>query len=167
MKEKNKKRDWQPREMLMLSEYLQLKYSKHAYKMRQRLGSVPAELDLPGLDHAEYKMLGLWRRWADAVVFMPKKLVVIECAIKPDPGYISKLQLYGRLVPHTPELEPFAGRPIALELVYALKDVVVLQMAREAGIKTVEYKPKWLGDYLNVLWPRERTATLTNKSDLK
>lgn len=161
------KRNWQPRESRMIAEYLAKTYNKYPYKMRQRLGSVPAELDLPGRDMFEQRMAGVWRRWADAVVFKPRQVVIIEAAIRPDPGYVSKLQLYGRLFKHTPELQPYAGLPVALELVYALKDEVLLQLAREAGIKTVEFKAEWLDDYLKILWPHERRAPLSNKSDLK
>lgn len=161
------KRKWEPREMRMVAEYLASHYAKYPYKMRVRLGSVPAELDLPGRDMTEYRMAGVWRRWADAVVFKPRQVVIIEAAIKPDPGYISKLQLYGKLFRHTPELEPYAGLPVALELVYALEDAVLMEMARQAKIKTVEFKPAWLDEYLRILYPRERRAPLTNKADLK
>lgn len=161
------KRKWEPREIRMVSEYMALHYARYPYKMRVRLGSVPAELDLPGMDMEEYRMAGQWRRWADAVVFKPRQVVIIEAAIRPDPGYVSKLQLYGRLFKHTPELQSYAGRPVALELVYAIRDDVLLQLAREAGIKTVHFKAPWLDDYLRILWPRERRAPLSNKSDLK
>lgn len=161
------KRDWTPRETRMVSEYLAKKYHKYPYKMRQRLGSVPAELDLPGRDHAEQKMAGNWRRWADAIVFKPSQLILIEAAIRPDPGYVSKMQLYAKLIKHTPELKPYAGLPVSLELVYALEDAALMQMARDAGIKCVRYKPAWLDEYLKTLWPHERRAPLINKSDLK
>jgi len=151
----------------LIAEYLAANYSKYPYKMRQRLGSVPAELDLPGRDMAEYRMIGVWRRWADAVVFKPNQVVIIEASIRPDPGDIAKLQLYAKLFKHTPELEPFANRPVALELVYALEDVVIIELAREAKIKVVYFKPDWLDEYLSVLYPFERRAPRTNVSDLK
>ncbi|GAJ09386.1 unnamed protein product, partial [marine sediment metagenome] len=47
------KRKWEPREIRMVSEYLASHYGRYPYKLRVRLGSVPAELDLPGRDMAE------------------------------------------------------------------------------------------------------------------
>lgn len=161
------KRAWQPREMLMLAEYLQLKYSKHLYQTRVRLGSIPKELILEGMTPVEIRMAGNWRRWVDALVFKPDELVIIEAAIKPQPGDISQLKLYARLLPHTPELLPYLGRPLACELVYAIEDPVVLQMARDENIRVVYYKPRWLMDYLNILYPPERRATPTNITDLE
>ena len=160
------KRNWQPREMRMLAEYLASKYSKYPYQTRIRLGSIPVELIKPGMDPVEKRMAGLWRRWADAIVFKPDELIVIEAAIKPSPGDISQLQLYEKLVHHTPELEPFGTQPVALELVYAIEDPIVLELARQAKIRVVYFKPTWLSDYMRILYPRERRATLTNKTDL-
>lgn len=161
------KRDWQPRELLMVTEYLAQNYSKYPYRTRVRLGSIPAELNKIGMDLTEQRMAGVWRRWADAIVFRPRSVIIIECAIRPDPGYVSKLQLYGKLFKHTPELQPYARLPVSLELVYALRDDAVLQLARDAKIRCVEYKPPWLDDYLQILYPHERRAPLVNKSDLK
>ena len=162
-----KKRDWTPREMRMVAEYLQRHYGKYEYRMRVRLGSIPSELVRPDMDLVEKRMAGLWRRWADAVVFSPDEVVIVEAAIKPDPGDIGKLQLYGKLIRHTPELEPLLRPPVVLELVYALEDPIVLELAREAKIRVVYYRPKWLGDYLKILYPRERRAPLGNLDDLK
>lgn len=160
------KRNWQPREMRLVSEYLVKHYGKYTCKTRVRLGSIPVELIKPGMDAVELRMAGVWRRWADAVVIKPRKVVIIEAAIKPDPGDITKLQLYAKLFRHTPEFEPFANLPVALELVYALKDPVTLELARQAKIKVVYFKPAWVDDYLAILYPHERRAPLANLSDL-
>jgi len=151
----------------MVAEYLQRHYAKYPFKMRCRLGSIPAQLSGKYESQAEYRMAGMWRRWADAVVFKPDELVIIEAAIKPSPGDISQLQLYAKLIRHTPEFEPFTSLPLACELVYALEDPIVLEMARQAKIKVVYFKPDWLDDYLAILYPRERRAPLGNLTDLE
>ena len=161
-----KKRNWQPREMLMVSEYLVKYYAKWPYKMRVRLGSIPQELVREGMSWPELRAAGVWRRYADAVVIKPKQLIIIEAAIKPNAGDISQLQLYKELLPHTPELEPYGNRPIALELVYAMEDPIVLKMARKAKIRVVLYRPDWLDEYLAILHPTERRGTLGNIQDL-
>ena len=160
------KRRWQPREMRLVSEYLVKHYGMFTCRTRVRLGSVPVELVKPGMDPVELRMAGQWRRWADAVVIKPGQVVIIEAAIKPDPGDVTKLQLYARLFKHTPEFDPFATLPVALELVYALEDPVTLQLAREANIKVVYFKPAWVDEYLATLYPHERRAPLANLEDL-
>lgn len=161
-----KKRAWQPRELRMVAEYLQSHYAKYPYKMRVRLGSIPTELVKPGMSWQEMRMAGVWRRYADAVVIQPRKVVIIEAAIKPDPGDISKLKLYGDLFKHTPEFAPYHSAPVALELVFALEDPVVFKLARKEKIKVVYYKPEWVDEYLATLLPRERRASLGNPDEL-
>jgi len=101
-------------------------------------------------------MIGSWRRWADAIIILKDKLIVLEAAIRPQPGKISQLDLYTRLVPHTPELAAWKALPIEKVLLYAIEDPATTLMAREQGIRCVEYKPLWLESYLELLMPRER-----------
>lgn len=163
---KVQKRQWQAREMRMVSEYLVKFYAKYPCYTRVRLGSIPSQLKVRTESLAEERMKGVWRRYADAVVVKPQQIVIIEASIRPDPGDISKLKLYKHLFPHTPEFQPYTNRPIALELVYAMPDVVLQQLARDEGIKVIKFKPDWLDDYLSILYPHERRAPLTNLSDL-
>ena len=161
------KRDWQPREMRMVSEYLQANYSQYPWQTRVRLGSIPDKLRVPQTSLAEERLAGVWRRWADAIVIKPDQLIVIEAGIKPEPGDVSKLELYGRLIRHTPEFEPFNNLPVALELVYAMVDEFLETFARERGIRVVYYEPVWLKEYLSILYPHERRASLSTSTDLE
>lgn len=105
-------------------------------------------------------MIGVWRRWADAIVFDGRKLILIEAAIRPDPGYISKLELYADLIPETPELMQYAGWPVVKLLVYAIEDPAVLRLAKRHGVRTAKYVPSWMPSYLRLLFPRERRSSL-------
>lgn len=147
--------------MRMLAEWLEKTYSGQHYYTRVRLGSSPAALVTPEMPEEELRMLGVWRRWADAVVVLPSKLVLIEAAIRPDPGDISKLELYAFLLPQTAEFRAQKDLPIELILLYALEDPVLVRLAREKGIKTIYYRPIWLPEYLDILYPRERRAPLS------
>lgn len=147
--------------MRMLSEWLVKTYPKDYYVTRVRLGRVPAVLITADMPEEEARMLGVWRRWADALVIKPDRLILIEAAIRPDPGDISKLQLYASLLPCTTEYEEHKDKPIELLLLYSLEDPVIVALAREQGIRTVYYKPAWLSDYLAILYPRERRAPLS------
>lgn len=155
------KRQWQPREMRLVSEFLAKHYGKYPTRTRVRVGSVHPKLRPGELSDAEQKMVGVFRRWADAVVFMPDRLVLIEAAIRPSPGDISQLELYEHLLPKTPELAEHKDKPIEKLLLYALEDPVIVSMARERGIRVVYFHPPWIDEYLKVLYPRERRAPLT------
>ena len=155
------KRQWQAREMRLVSEFLAERYSDYTTQTRVRLGSVHPDLQPEKLSPAELRAMGVWRRWADAIVFMPDHLVLIEAAIRPSPGDISQLELYKHLLPLTPELAEHKEKPIEPLLLYALEDPVIVGMARERGIQVVYFHPGWVDDYLKILYPRERRSPLT------
>jgi len=150
------KRSWQPREMQMLAEWLTKTQPGKRVLTRVRLGSPRPEVPRPEMSPEERAMIGAWRRWADAVILDREGATIVEAAIRPDPGKISQLQLYAKLLPQTPELEPWAHLPIKMILLYAIEDAATVLLAREQGILCVEYKPPWLPSYLELLMPRER-----------
>lgn len=143
-------------EMRMVSEYIERTYTNDIAFLRLRLGSMVPDGPRPGLTPQETAMLGVFRRWADAVVITPDELIVVEASLRSDTGDPSKLVIYGRLVPHTPELQEFRDRRLVLELVVAVEDPVVRQVAQELGIRCRVYEPKWLPQYLAQLHRRER-----------
>jgi len=159
------KRQWQAREMRLVVEYLAKNYGKYETRTRVRVGTVPRSLDHPDLTDAERRALGVWRRWADAVVVMPTKLILIEAKIRPGPEAIAQLKLYKHLLPKTPELQAHKRKPIELVLLFALPDAAVEQLARREGIRVVYFKPRWVDDYLEELYPRERRAPITDLAE--
>lgn len=142
-------------EMRMVAEYLRDTYPDAQVFMRLRLGTLQPDRAGEDLQEDELRMLGVFRRWADAVVVTPAELVVVEVSIRSDTGDPSKLVIYGRLVPHTPELREYRDRRLVLELVVAVEDPVVSQLAREFGIRTRTYRPSWLPEYMAQLHRRE------------
>jgi hypothetical protein len=128
---------------------------------RVRVGQIPSELDVAGLDDAELRMVGVWRRWVDAVVVDPPLIRVIEAAILPDPGDVSQLELYLHLLPMTPELREFEHLRPAGMLVYALDDPVIRRLAADRNFTVEIYQPVWLAQYLERVFPRERRAPLS------
>jgi len=152
------KRKWEPRELRLVSEFCEQNFPEYRYILRFRLGEIPPELVYPGLTPEEIRLIGVWRRWADAVVITPTKIIIIEAAIKPDPGDISRLELYERLVPFTPELVEVRELPVEKWLVFAIEDPAITAMAEERGIVCVRYRPKWIEAYLQTLFPRERES---------
>lgn len=155
------KRKWQPREMRLVSEFLAEHYPEYPTQTRVRVGSVHPDLKPGELSDVEQRMVGVFRRWADAIVFMPDRLILIEAAIRPSPGDISQLELYEYLLPNTPELAEHKEKPIEKVLLWAIEDPPIAAMARGRGIRVVYYHPAWVDDYLKELYPSERRAPLT------
>ena len=153
------KRRWQPREMQMLSEWLAKTQTGKRWMTRVRLGSPRSEVPRPDMSAEEQAMIGVWRRWADALLLEDAKVTIIEAAIRPQPGKISQLELYKMLLPMTPELEPWAKLPVEMILLYAIEDPATVALARQKGIRCIEYKPLWLDAYLQLLLPRERRGS--------
>ncbi|MHC4397649.1 MAG: hypothetical protein ACYS1A_18555, partial [Planctomycetota bacterium] len=143
------KRGWQPRELRLVSEYLAA-YHPHGIKMeRVRLGSIHPGFNTKGMDAATKRMFIQFNRWADAVVILPEKIVLIEVTIPPRPQKVAQLEMYEQLIPTTPEFELYLDRPIEKVLVMAVRDITVEQFARQKGIKVVVFRPKWINDYLS------------------
>lgn len=154
-------RKWQPREMRMLAEWLAETYPKETYLTRVRLGRIEPLLSATELTENERRALGVHRRWADAVVLLDDRVLLIEAKIRPQPGVISQLELYARLLPHTPELASHAHLPIEMILLYAIEDELINLLAREKSIRCVFYHPDWVDEYINELYPRERQGGRT------
>jgi hypothetical protein len=154
-------RKWQPRELRLISEFVAQEYTESTYQLRVRLGKIQPRVDGQFTDTAEERMLGVFRRWADAIVYLPDRLILIEAAIRPDPGKISQLELYERLIPNTPELQHVKHLPVEKLLLYAIPDHVLIELAREHGITCRQYRPPWIEEYLAELFPRERRSPHT------
>lgn len=147
--------------MRMISEWLAQEYPQADYKTQIRLGRIQPRLAGQFISDEEVRMLGSFRRFADAMVFLPDRLVLIEAAIRPDPGDISKLELYLELIPNTPELAEFAHLPVEVVLLYAMPDDVLLYLARKKGFRLAYFRPAWVEEYLAELYPREQRAPYT------
>jgi hypothetical protein len=153
---------WQPREMRLVSEYIAKYYPNSISLTRVRLGPThPALLSLD-LAEEEKRMVTVWRRWADAVIITRTRFILLEAAILPDPGDVSKLLLYEYLVRHTPELQQYLDRDLSKVLLVAIEDQVLTKIARAAGIEVVQFCPAWVREYIQSLAQRKQRAPLTH-----
>jgi len=146
--------------MRLCSEYCVQYHHKGIIMTRVRLGPYPSELLKYVSAEEEARMLTLWRRWADAIVIYPDRVVLIECAIRPNPGKIQQLLLYKDLFYKTPEFQHLKDRLLEMELVYAIEDPATVLLAQKQGIKTVYFKPVWVEEYIAQLYPRERRGPI-------
>ena len=154
------KRDWQPREQRLVSEFIARFYPDYPSRTHVHLGSIPPRLRGMFITDEDARLLGVHRRWADALVFLPDRIILIEGKILPQPGVVSQLLLYGELIPKTRDLGEDRQKPIEMVLVCALPDPVVSELARRQGIRVVIFRPEWIEEYLKILHPWERTPGL-------
>jgi len=74
-------------------------------------------------------------------------VIIIEAKIRPDPGAISQLKLYGQLFPKTPEFKQLKHLPVKLMLVVAYHDPEVEELCKREGIEYRFFSPPWVKLY--------------------
>ncbi len=149
----------QQRERRLLAEWLALRYPDARVQQQVRLGAFQPSIATEGLDRTELKMLGAWRRYADALIYGRTSLILIEASIPADVGYVSRLHLYRRLIPLTPELAEWATLPVVMLYLCAMEDPVVTMLAREAGIRVEVFQPLWVGEFIGTLEKNKQRPT--------
>lgn len=154
------KRDWQPREQRLVSEFVAKFYPKNESRTHVHLGALPPRFKGMYTTDEQARMLGVFRRWADAVVLMPDRIILIEGKILPQPGVISQLKLYEELIPLTAEFLEHRNKPIEKVLVCAIDDRLITTLARREGIRVIIFRPPWIDDYMKIVHPWERTPGL-------
>ncbi len=123
-----------------------------------RLGPIRPALQGVTLTALEMAALGLWRRWADALVILPDRLELVEAKILQSPTQNAQLELYAHLLPDTPELVEFRGRRIDKVALVALEDPAATFLARSVGIQVVVWRPPWIGKWMDARGPRASRA---------
>ena len=142
----------QEREARLISEWVQQNYPKaQLVRFRCPLGPIPDKLvqDL-GLE----KAIGYARPYrpeVDALIVTEKEIVLAEAKIFKVMDGLSKLPIYGALVPKTPELQPYLGRTIRLKLITAKPLPWMKEAAAEAAVEVVVFQPEWIKAYLQEL----------------
>lgn len=151
-------RDWQPREMRLVSEWVIRQFPTAEVKFRVDLGDLKPALEATGLTAAELRRLGRSRRWVDAMVIEPRTVHLVEGKIRLVPGALEQLELYRMLFPKTPDFAHLRGRAVVLDVVYALEDPALVALARSRGVKVHIFRPPWVDAYLAEIQHRERRA---------
>lgn len=160
-KKYGEKRDWTPREQRLVSEFVARYFAGADVRLHVHLGGVLPRWRGQFSKPSDLGMVGLFRRWADAVILLENRVILLEGKILPQPGVISQLDLYERLFPKTPELSEHAHKPIEKTLLCAVEDPLVTQMAREQNIRVVVYRPEWIDGYLDILEQRKKQPSST------
>ena len=146
----------------MLAEYLAGHHRNARVIQRVRLGPITSTLPDPALTEEENRLIGAaWRRWADAVLITDTTLTVLEAGMMPDPGDISRIQVYLALVPSTPELAPYRGRVVKGLLLWAVDDAFSRGVAVRAGLQVEIFKPSNFTEWVQGKRARDKTPPRT------
>lgn len=145
----------------MVSEWVTKTFPHSRFQTQVRLGKIQPRLPNGTYTPDEAKMLGLWRRRIDCLVFLEDRVLLVEAVLRALPGKLMVLKLYEKLVRQTPELAEYRHLPVQKVLLYAIEDPVLLNIAKEEHILAIRYVPKWFDEYLDALKPREKRAPLS------
>jgi len=102
-------------------------------------------------------MLRVRMRWADAVILLPEKILVVEGKLRASEFLkgLGELQVYRHLIEHTPEFKSLLPRTVVGRLVIPVDDPVVSMVARQQGLEVAVYKPTFWTEYTRLLQPRQ------------
>jgi len=153
-------------ETRMISEYLKENYSEFSYILNIPLGAVSEQLMK---EEGYQRALGLSRPFrpiADAVVILPRYLLLVEAKVWNIVNGLAKLPLYKSLLPVTPELEDYMPRGVIMQLVVGWTNPNLERMAREINVSVQTYRPPWLEEVVESMhryWTREYRDTREKK----
>jgi len=106
------------------------------YQTRVWLGPLP-----PGKEAREYMVIG---RWADAIIFEPAKITIVEFKLEPDPKAIGQLDLYENLFKQTVRFQQYWDRPVMKMLVTTRVDDPLLELSQDHNIEYKVFRPDWI-----------------------
>jgi len=154
-------------EVRMISEYLLSAYAEFPTIKAVPLGKVDESLMATQGYQRAIGIMRPYRPEVDAIVILPRYLILIEAKVWNVVNGLAKLPLYKSLLHFTPELEKYRGREILMELVVGWTNDNLEIMARDLGVKVVVYSPAWLEDivakqhnYWTAEYQRERQRKL-------
>jgi hypothetical protein len=137
-------------EMRFVSAYLATFHPNDLCKTHVLLGAYPEPPRGTVLSKEKQLALGAMRKWADAIVISQDKLTLIEGKLIIHRYFegLGQLQVYRRIVPETPELQPYLDRPIESILLVPVEDPLVRTLCLENNIRMVIWRPAFVEEYL-------------------
>ena len=122
-----------------MNEYLNKVYPNNLQWKHVRLGQVP--------DVDEARLYQVTLRYADAIVKVGEKLVIVETKIKANGGVVGQLEHYKELIAVTPAFHEFRLLPVELEVVTTLEDRNLRSFVEGKNMKFIVFAPEWVADY--------------------
>lgn len=137
-------RTYTRRELRLLGEYLAATYPHATIANNVRLGDYPIHLARQLPPDVPKESLSSYRRYVDAIVKLPDKVILVEAKIILDTDAYGAMKLYATEWPNTPEYQSWTALPFDQVLVAAVIDPKVKAMAEADGMIVVQYSPPWL-----------------------
>jgi len=136
-------------EAAYVSEFIAKYFPGRRFDTYVRLGSYPQPVSEERLEEPELALLRVRMRWADAVVYPPPDLIVVEGKLRPTEYLkgLSELELYLRLVPNTPHLQIYLPVAIRGILLTPIEDPALALLAREKGFQYLVFVPSFWPEY--------------------
>lgn len=145
------RKEYKQRERRYVPEYVNETYPERvAVFYNMAVGPAPEELAKanPEIPLAHFRR---WRFYIDALVVLEDRMVLIEGKIRKPMTGIGQLQSYYKLLPQTPELEPYKHLPVEMLLLTPRPDPRVIDVANSLGVNVVVWSKPWVQDYLRSL----------------
>ena len=152
------KRPYIPAEGRLVVEFCAMRWPGERLVLRPRLGSIKILGQRTDLSDGEVKAVGVWRRWADAIVLTASKVYVVEAQLQPLAGVVSELELDCELFPDTPEVMEWRILPVQGVIVQAVDDPVIRRLAAARGQLFELFRPPWVDDVFK-RWNARSVAT--------
>jgi len=127
-----------------VSEYVVMTYPPHIHRFGVPLGPIPDELTKAVGTAKAIRQYRPWRPEADALVIMPKRMVLLEGKVFKYMDGLSKLPFYKSLIPRTPELQEYLDREVQMVLLLPVEIDWVRIAALDHGVDVVVWCPDWL-----------------------
>jgi hypothetical protein len=179
-------------ETRLIAEYCQERYAKFPVTLGQPLGLVKRELiQEVGLRQA-INLTRPFRPEVDAIVVLPRFLLLVEAKVWNVVNGLAKLPLYKSLVPVTEEFKRFTvwrgttlpdgrviqtaedvdltQRPVLMQLVVGWTNDNLEIMARDAGVEVVVFHRPWLDEVVKRMhhyWTAEYRQAREEKMRLR
>jgi hypothetical protein len=164
-KERLPRQEWEAR---YVSDYVARRYPGVPVRIHARLGTPPRTPEGEPLESAEERMLRVYMRWADAIVFRPEETVIIEGKLNTQMYLmgIAQLELYLSLLPHTGEYAHLLADKVTGELLIPSEDPTIESLARRKGLRVVIWAPSWLSEYLDSIPARYTRPVRPEEAEL-
>jgi hypothetical protein len=136
-------------ERRLLSEWIAEQHAGDRVMMHVYVGPISPLAPYDKASIQEYNMIGVRRRWVDALIIYKDSVELIEAKMIVEPFVVAQLELYKQLFPQTPGLQDFSNLPVTMTVVTAISDPAVTKYLRGRGMNEIIFKPAWVDDYLN------------------
>ena len=130
----------------LVSEWVAVTYPRARYRLRTRLGPLPEltpELEALGVSRNIYTVV---RHWADCLVFLEDKTIIVEGKIRWKPEGLGQLITYRSMFYQTPEYGDRWALPVELVALFAYVTEDNMALLQQFKISPVEYRPKWISE---------------------